>query len=87
MRVLLSRILLLALPLLTALSAHAGDAADFVAASSSNQARLLEAWAADPKAERVALLKALQENRLAGDDRDVPFYENGKTFVAAARCG
>ena len=83
MRVLLSRILLLALPLLTALSAHAGDAADFVAASSSNQARLLEAWAADPKAERVALLKALQENRLAGDDRDVPFYENGKTFVAA----
>ncbi|GGJ87301.1 urea ABC transporter permease subunit UrtB [Pseudomonas matsuisoli] len=83
MRVLLSRIILLTLPFLASLPAYAGDAADFVAASSGEQARLLEAWAATPDATRVPLLKALQENRLGGDDNDVPFYEKGDAFVGA----
>ncbi|MFC3608709.1 urea ABC transporter permease subunit UrtB [Stutzerimonas tarimensis] len=76
------RILFL-LALLLPLSAHAGDAADFVAASSTGQARLLEQWAADPQAERLPLLEVLRDNRLASDRNDVPFIETPDGWVPA----
>ncbi len=55
--------LILTISLLLPLAAQAGDASDFVAASSSQQAELLEAWAAKPVPERVELLEALRDGR------------------------
>ncbi|EGH08075.1 hypothetical protein Pgy4_05192, partial [Pseudomonas savastanoi pv. glycinea str. race 4] len=55
---------ILAISLLLPLAAQASDASDFVAASSAQQAELLEAWAAKPTAERVELLEALRDGRV-----------------------
>jgi urea transport system permease protein len=72
----------LILTLLLPLASHAGDAADFAAASSSKQAKLLESWAAAPDAERLPLLEALQQGRLAADSDKTPFIESAGSYQA-----
>jgi urea transport system permease protein len=57
----------LALALLLPMAAHAGDAEDFVAANPVQQAKLLEAWAAQPDPARIELINALQQGELTVD--------------------
>jgi len=71
-----------ALSLLLPVAAHASDASDFVAASSSQQADLLEAWAAKPVPARVELINALQDGRVAADSSKRAYYEVNDKFVA-----
>ncbi|VTN09139.1 Branched-chain amino acid ABC-type transport system, permease components [Raoultella terrigena] len=47
--------------------AQAADADDFVTANRSQQARLLEQWAAAPQAQRLPLLRALAAETLQVD--------------------
>ena len=63
--------LILAGLLLLPWTAQAGDAEDFVAGNSGEQARLLETWAAQPDPARLELLNALQQGQLniAGESR------------------
>ncbi|MCW2268396.1 High-affinity branched-chain amino acid transport system permease protein LivH [compost metagenome] len=62
--------LLLGLLLLLPLAAQASDADYFIAAKANEQARLLQAWAAQPDPARLELLTALQQGRIApGDTR------------------
>ncbi|WP_426142960.1 urea ABC transporter permease subunit UrtB [Pseudomonas sp. DWP3-1-2] len=70
------------LALLLPMAAHASDAGDFVAASSSQQAELLEAWAAKPVPERLALINALQDGRVAVDSSKRAYIETGDKYVA-----
>ncbi|MGV6953991.1 urea ABC transporter permease subunit UrtB [Pseudomonas chlororaphis] len=58
---------ILACLLLLPLAARAGDAEDFVAANATQQARLLESWAAQPDPARLELLGALQQGQLTVD--------------------
>lgn len=67
--------ILLSLLLLLPLAASAGEADDFVAANAGKQATLLQAWAAAPKAERLALLQALQQGRVGSDTDKRAFIE------------
>ncbi|MDY7563184.1 urea ABC transporter permease subunit UrtB [Pseudomonas sp. 10B1] len=53
-----------ALAVLLPFTAHASDATDFVAASPVQQAKLLEAWAAQPDPARVELINALEQGQL-----------------------
>jgi urea transport system permease protein len=76
--------ILLSLLLLLPLAAHAGDAQDFVAASSSQQASLLESWSAAPDAARLALLEALQQGRVAADSAKNAFIEVNGAYQPAA---
>ncbi len=62
----LYRLFLLAC-LLLPMAAHAGDAEDFVAANPTQQAKLLQSWAAQPEPERVELINALQQGQLTVD--------------------
>ena len=78
----LSRILL-SLALLLPLTAHAGDAADFVSANPGQQAALLQKWAAQPDTARQSLLDALQQGRLASDSGKTAFIEVDGRFIAA----
>ncbi|MBA1241128.1 urea ABC transporter permease subunit UrtB [Pseudomonas japonica] len=73
--------LIVLLTLLLPLAAHASDAGDFVAADASGQARLLETWAAQPVPERLPLLQAVQEGRLAADNEKHPFIETDGKMV------
>jgi urea transport system permease protein len=75
--------ILLSLALLLPLAAQAGDAADFVAANSSQQARLLQNWAAQPDPARQPLLDALQNGQLASDREKTAFIASAAGFVAA----
>lgn len=76
-RILLS--LLLCLPL----AANAGEADDFVAANTGKQAKLLQSWAAAPKAERMPLLQALQQGRVGSDaDKRAFIEQNDATWLA-----
>ncbi|MBX9753568.1 MAG: urea ABC transporter permease subunit UrtB, partial [Pseudomonadaceae bacterium] len=75
--------ILLSLAVLLPLAAHAGDAADFVSANPSQQARLLQQWAAQPDPARQSLLDALQQGRLASDSGKTAFIEQAGTFSAA----
>src|SRR5471030_1364547 len=59
--------LILAIALLLPMTAHAGDAEDFVAANPVQQAKLLETWAAQPDPARVELINALQQGELTID--------------------
>src|SRR3990167_6219351 len=72
------------LTLLLPLASHAGDAADFAAASPAKQAKLLESWAAAPDAARLPLLEALQQGRLTADSDKTPFIENAGSYQALA---
>ncbi|VXC19686.1 High-affinity branched-chain amino acid transport system permease protein LivH [Pseudomonas sp. 8Z] len=77
-RILLS--LLLCLPL----AANAGEADDFVAANAGKQAKLLQSWAAAPKAERMPLLQALQQGRVGSDaDKRAFIEQDDDTWQAA----
>lgn len=50
--------------LLMPLAAHAGDAEDFLAANPTQQAKLLQDWAAQPDPARIELVDALQQGQL-----------------------
>jgi urea transport system permease protein len=68
-------LLLLSLPWLV----QAGPAADFAAASRSDQLKLLQLWAAAPDAARLPLLQALRQERVVLDDNKHPFSQiNGQ---------
>ncbi|MBI6600424.1 MULTISPECIES: urea ABC transporter permease subunit UrtB [Pseudomonas] len=54
---------LLLLPLLV----HAGDAEDFLAANPTQQAKLLQDWAANPDPARIELVDALQQGQLTAN--------------------
>jgi urea transport system permease protein len=69
--------------LLLPLTGHAGDASDFVSASSSKQAKLLESWSAAPDAARLPLLEALQQGRLGADSRKNPFIQVNGVYQSA----
>jgi len=64
---------LLALLLLLPLAAYAGDAEDFLAANPTQQAKLLQDWAAQPDPARIELVDALQQGQLTlnGETRTV----------------
>lgn len=75
--------LVVTLAMLLPFAAQANDASDFVAADSSDQAKLLETWAAQPVPERTALLLALQAGRVAADSEKHPFtVEENDTYSA-----
>ncbi|WP_449100535.1 urea ABC transporter permease subunit UrtB [Pseudomonas veronii] len=57
------RLILTAL-LLLPVGAHAGDAEDFLAANPTQQAKLLQDWAAQPDPARIELVDALQQGQL-----------------------
>ncbi|EFQ65823.1 urea ABC transporter permease subunit UrtB [Pseudomonas sp. FP597] len=59
----LHRFILTAL-LLLPLAVHAGDAEDFLAANPTQQAKLLQDWAAQPDPARIELVDALQQGQL-----------------------
>ncbi|WP_236216876.1 urea ABC transporter permease subunit UrtB [Pseudomonas rhodesiae] len=50
--------------LLLPLAANAGDAEDFLAANPTQQAKLLQDWAANPDPARIELVDALQQGQL-----------------------
>ena len=50
--------------LLLPFGAHAGDAEDFLAANPTQQAKLLQDWAAQPDPARIELVDALQQGQL-----------------------
>lgn len=50
--------------LLLPLVVHAGDAEDFLAANPTQQAKLLQDWAANPDPARIQLVDALQQGQL-----------------------
>ena len=59
--------LVLACLLLLPLGAYANDANDFAAANNSEQAQLLESWAAHPTPARVELINGLQQGQISVD--------------------
>ncbi|MFH6599089.1 urea ABC transporter permease subunit UrtB [Ectopseudomonas khazarica] len=75
--------ILLSLLLLLPLAATAGEADDFAAASASKQAKLLQGWAAAPTIERMPLLQALQQGRVASDADKRAFIDQDGTWQAA----
>ena len=62
--------------------AQAADADDFVAANRSQQAQLLERWAAAPEASRLPLLRALKSETLQSDSGGHAFSKQGETLLA-----
>ncbi len=71
--------LLLALCLLLPGIASAGPAADFAAASRTEQITLLQHWAAAPDAARLPLLTALRQENVVLDENKQPFsLEDGR---------
>ncbi|TNF09962.1 MAG: urea ABC transporter permease subunit UrtB, partial [Pseudomonadales bacterium] len=75
--------ILLSLLLLLPLAATAGEADDFAAANASKQAKLLQGWAAAPTIERMPLLQALQQGRVASDADKRAFIDQDGTWQAA----
>ncbi|RMS96955.1 Branched-chain amino acid ABC transporter permease [Pseudomonas coronafaciens pv. oryzae] len=73
---------ILAISLLLPVVAQSSDASDFVAASSSKQAELLETWAATPTPERVELLEALRDGRVGADSSKRAWIETNDQYVA-----
>ncbi|MBB4814499.1 urea transport system permease protein [Pseudomonas rhodesiae] len=53
--------------LLLPLVVHAGDAEDFLAANPTQQAKLLQDWAANPDPARIELVDALQQGQLTAN--------------------
>ena len=68
-RILLMLVLLIGTPF----AAQAGPAADYAAASRSEQAKLLQQWAATPDASRLPLLEALRAESVVIDQHKQPF--------------
>ncbi|MFI8607191.1 urea ABC transporter permease subunit UrtB [Pseudomonas sp. NPDC077649] len=75
--------ILLGLLLLLPLVASANEADAFVAANPAKQAKLLQDWAAAPVPERLPLLQALQQGRVAGDADKRAFIHQAGTWQAA----
>ena len=67
--------LLFALCLLAPLAASAGPAADFAAASRTDQIKLLQAWAATPDPTRLPFLQALRKEHVVLDENKQPFSD------------
>lgn len=74
------RLSFLGLLLLLPLFASAGSAADFVAASRTQQADLLQQWAAAPDARRLPLLEALKAETVVTDQDHHPFSKTGDSL-------
>ncbi|MBB1520229.1 urea ABC transporter permease subunit UrtB [Aquipseudomonas guryensis] len=72
--------ILLSLALFLPLTVHAGDAADFVAANPTLQAKLLESWSAQPDPARLPLLDALQQGRVGSDSSKTPYLDQNGTW-------
>ncbi|RTY57538.1 urea ABC transporter permease subunit UrtB [Pantoea sp. YU22] len=70
-------LLLLLLPWLT----HAGDGADFAAASRTQQATLLLQWAAAPQTNRLPLLQALRKESVVIDQNKQPFSKQDGRLI------
>ncbi|KOC87609.1 urea ABC transporter permease subunit UrtB [Winslowiella iniecta] len=68
-RILLLLTLLFGMPF----TAQAGPAADYAAASRSEQAKLLQQWAAAPDASRLPLLEALRRESVVIDQQKQPY--------------
>ncbi|WP_187487587.1 urea ABC transporter permease subunit UrtB [Duffyella gerundensis] len=68
--------------LLLPLFASAGPAGDFAAASRTQQATLLQQWAAQPDPARLPLLQALRQETLVVDQHKQPFSEQAGRLVA-----
>ncbi len=62
--------------------AQAADADDFVAANRSQQAQLLEQWAAAPEAPRLPLLRALKSETLQSDSGGHAFSKQSDSLLA-----
>ncbi|MDO9322078.1 MAG: urea ABC transporter permease subunit UrtB, partial [Pseudomonas sp.] len=75
--------MLLSLALLLPLTAHAGDAAQFVAANPTQQAELLESWAAQPVPARLPLLDALKQGQVGSDRSKAPYLKRDGSWQAA----
>ncbi|MFI8745442.1 urea ABC transporter permease subunit UrtB [Pseudomonas sp. NPDC077186] len=75
--------ILLGLLLLLPLVASANEADAFVAANPAKQAKLLQDWAAAPTPERLPLLQALQQGRVAGDADKRAFIQQAGSWQAA----
>ncbi|MVW76827.1 urea ABC transporter permease subunit UrtB [Pseudomonas xionganensis] len=75
--------ILLGLLLLLPLTASANEADAFVAANPAKQAKLLQDWAAAPVPERLPLLQALQQGRVAGDADKRAFIQRNDAWQAA----
>ncbi len=73
--------LILAIALLLPMTAFAGDAEDFVAANPVQQAKLLEAWAAQPEPARIELINALQQGELTLDGQTKTLRLNNRLRV------
>jgi urea transport system permease protein len=69
--------LLCAWPLL----AQAGPADEFAAATRAQQAKLLQAWAAEPDAARLPLLQGLQQETVAIDGAKRAFIRQGDRYL------
>lgn len=67
--------------------AQASDADNFVAASRSQQAAMLEQWAASPDPARLPLLRALQKESLFLDSQKHAFVRNKGKFVPLGDAG
>nr|WED70336.1 hypothetical protein PJ912_00530 [Pectobacterium colocasium] len=61
--------------------AQAGPAADFAAASRTQQAELLQQWAAAPEPARLPLLQALRDESVVLDRNQQPFRDMQGTLT------
>lgn len=59
----------------------AGSAHDFAAANRSQQAAMLQQWATEPDASRLALLQALKQETLVIDSAGQVFVQNHQVFI------
>ncbi len=75
------RLCLFSLLLWLPLFANAGPAADFAAASRTQQAMLLQQWAAAPEASRLPLLQALKAETVVIDQKKQPFSKVGDALL------
>ncbi|WP_147195051.1 urea ABC transporter permease subunit UrtB [Pantoea sp. CCBC3-3-1] len=73
--------LLLTLCLLLPWVASAGPAADFAAASRTEQVKLLQIWAAAPEAARLPFLTALHQENVVLDENKQPFSLHDGTLT------
>ena len=69
---------IVALLLSVPLAANADDASDFAAASNSQQARLLQSWAAHPAPARVELINSLQQGQISVDGQSKTLRLNNR---------
>ncbi|MDW9427192.1 hypothetical protein GCT62_22490, partial [Yersinia enterocolitica] len=61
--------------------AMAGPAHDFAAANRSQQITMLQQWATEPDASRLALLQALKQETLVIDSAGQVFVQNHQVFT------